>query len=169
MFPNNEFEITLVTYAEYDYRRWFTLSVHWGDYLLYYATQWKGPIVVVYYYNASSLSEKERLTQRAASRPNLRLVPYECSSTVIPINTLKNIGISMVTTTHFIVADVNLLPSSRFLLIVSFEESLYAVLKSTPGYLWRDPYFIGVIPAFEWSHPDYKQAIANEQSTCWLP
>lgn len=72
MFPNNEFEITLVTYAEYDYRRWFTLSVHWGDYLLYYATQWKGPIVVVYYYNASSLSEKERLTteSRFSTQPS---------------------------------------------------------------------------------------------------
>ena len=74
----------------------------------------------------------------------------------------------MVATTHFIVADINLLPSSRFFPDASFEESLYTVLKSTPGYLWRDPSFIGVIPAFEWSHSEYKQSIENEQSTCGL-
>ena len=142
-----------------------TSSVHWGEYLSFYATQWKGPIVVVYYYNASSLSEKAQLTQRAASLSNLRLVPYECSSSAVPVNTLKNKGIAMVTTTHFIVADANLLPSSRSPPCGSSEESLYSVLKSTPGYLWRDPSFVGVIPAFEWSHSDYKQSIENEQST----
>ena len=166
MFPNDEFEITLVTYSEYGFVMQFTSSVHWGEYLSFYATQWRGPIVVVYYYNASSLSEKEQLTQKAAALPNLRLISYECSSSVVPVNTLKNLGISMVATTHFIVADVNLLPSSCLLPCTSFEESLYAVLKSTPGYLWRDPSFIGVIPTFEWSHSDYKQSIENEQSTC---
>lgn len=42
-----------------------------------------------------------------------------------------------------------------------FLENLYAVLKLTPGYLWRDPYFVGVIPAYEWAHPLYDEAVAN--------
>ena len=32
------------------------------------------------------------------------------------------------------------------------------LLKATPGYLWRDKYFVGVIPAFEWSSEYYDQA-----------
>lgn len=45
--------------------------------------------------------------------------------------------------------------------IPPISANLYAVLKLTPGYLWRDPYFIGVIPAYEWAHPRYDDAAAN--------
>lgn len=41
--------------------------------------------------------------------------------------------------------------------------NLYGDILKTPGYLWRDPSFVGVIPVFEWSSDMYKDANAAYQ------
>ena len=75
---------------------------------------------------------------------------------------MKNAGIEAVRTTHYVFAEFDLVPSRAIPEIGAiFLENLYAVLKLTPGYLWRDPYFVGVIPAYEWAHPLYDEAVAN--------
>lgn len=73
----------------------------------------------------------------------LTFTPYRLESDVIPINKLKNLGIQAVSTTHYLFAELNLVPSSSLSPLLSPAESLYRVLKATPGYLWRDPYFVG--------------------------
>ena len=39
------------------------------------------------------------------------------------------------------------------------------MLKATPGYLWRDPFFAGVVPVFEWANEAYDDAKAAYQWT----
>lgn len=48
-------------------------------------------------------------------------------------------------------------------------ESLYKVLKATPGYLWRDPYFVGVVPAYEWSSELYEKAEKSREKMALVP
>ena len=33
--------------------------------------------------------------------------------------------------------------------------NLYDDLMRTPGYLWREPSFVGIIPVYEWSSDNY--------------
>lgn len=128
-----------------------------------YVKQWSGQVILILYYHTSTTKDMNEILTIAKTLPFLSVTPILLSSSIIPINQFKNMGISQVKTTHYIVADFNLYPSSTFLYSASFLESLYSVLKLTPGYLWRDPYFVGVIPAFEWSHSSYPQSIENEK------
>ena len=41
--------------------------------------------------------------------------------------------------------------------------NLYNDLLKTPGYLWRDSAFIGVIPVYEWSSDEYSDSQAAYQ------
>lgn len=98
----------------------------------------------------------------------LTFTPYRLESDVIPINKLKNLGIQAVSTTHYLFAELNLVPSSSLSPLLSPAESLYRVLKATPGYLWRDPYFVGVVPVFEWAHDAYPRGRAQLPALLFL-
>ena len=132
-----------------------------------YVRQWSGPVILVLHYSESTVKDMREIQAIASTLPSLSIISVLLTSTIIPINKFKNLGIAQVKTTHFIVVDFNLYPSSTLFSLISYSESLYRTLKSTPGYLWRDPYFIGVIPAFEWSHPAYPKSRENEKSFCW--
>lgn len=67
-------------------------------------------------------------------------------------------GIDQVVTTHFIFAENNLSPTSLSVSSSSLQANLYGDLLKTPGYLWRDPFFVGVVPVFEWTSDVYKDA-----------
>lgn len=109
----------------------------------------------------------ESLKQELSKFDKLTFTPYRLESDVIPINKLKNLGIQAVSTTHYLFAELNLVPSSTPSPALSPAESLYRVLKATPGYLWRDPYFVGVVPVFEWAHDAYPEAVRNYQYGCF--
>ena len=115
------------------------------------------------YYSPANEGEMEVFKQELRNCSNLTITSYRLESKVIPINKLKNLGIKAVATTHYLFAELNLVPSSSLSSFHSPAESLYQVLKATPGYLWRDPYFVGVVPVFEWTHDAYPEAVRNYQ------
>lgn len=115
------------------------------------------PIVMVLWYKEKEEEEMNTVLSSINQSELLTIIPV-VQDDVVLINRLKNIGIGYVQTTHFLFVEFNLIPSSFHSFIASFIESLYKVLKNTPGYLWRDPYFVGVVPVFEWSSQFYKEA-----------
>ena len=120
--------------------------------------------IVVYYHQ----DEKEKLDafiNTCKMNKRTQCHPFLLQSTVIPVNKLKNMGILHVHTTHFIFAESNLSPTSPSLSSFLYLANLYSELLSTPGYLWRDPFFAGVVPVFEWANEAYKDAKAAYQWT----
>ena len=134
----------------------------WGGYPLSCCLTCR-PVSLVLYYSASAESELRSLTEEASRITSLTITPYRLESSTLPINKLKNIAIRAVVTTHFIFAENNLAPTS----VISFHSSslanLYSDILHTPGYLWRDPYFAGVVPVYEWSDDRYDEAKSSYQ------
>ena len=112
MFPNDVFDISLVTYA----------PVRSLDFLSAYCRHWAGyacgsdvipsPIVVVVYYSQEETEQLESILSQSSSLSNVRLVPFLTKDGAVPVNTLKNRGIDAVSTTHFLFAEFDLIPSS---------------------------------------------------------
>ena len=127
------------------------------------------PIIVVLSYFQKEENDLQRFLT-SLKNSNIHIIPIQ-QENVRGINQLKNIGIDQVRTSHFIFVEFSFVPSSMFSEIFSFNplESLYKVLKTTPGYLWRDQYFAGVVPVFEWSSNQYPKAKASFQSPSSLP
>lgn len=126
-------------------------------------------INIVVYYRPEESSQYSKFLNLCKSRARTRCIPYEWKDDVLPINKLKNMGIDHVVTTHFIFAENNLSPTSEFLFPSSSQQTSTADLIKTPGYLWRDPFFVGVVPVFEWSsdvYDDAKQAFQSLFSLC---
>ena len=67
----------------------------------------------------------------------------QTDSSLYPINTLRNIAIQNVHTSHFFMSDMDMWPSF----------SLHDVLQSLPSYILGDDMFAGIIPAFEIEKP----------------
>ena len=141
--PREDFEVTLVTYFDAKDHRFF----------LPYYTRWTGPAIVVVYYFPDEENEWQTFQQSCKTQPRVRCIPYKVTESPVPINRLKNIGIDSVLTSHYIFAESNLAPTSN----------LYNDLLKTPGYLWRDSAFIGVIPVYEWSSDEYSDSQAAYQ------
>lgn len=127
------------------------------------------PAIMVLWYKEKEEEEMNTFLSTMKQSELLTIIPVVQDDDVILINRLKNIGIGYVQTTHFIFVEFNLIPSSSFSSISSLLESLYKVLKKTPGYLWRDPYFVGVVPVFEWSSQFYKEAEDSRGRISKLP
>ena len=112
VFPNDVFDISLVTYA----------PVRSLSFLSAYCRHWAGfacsryvihsPIVVVVYYSQEETEQLESILSQSSSFSNVRLVPFLLKDGVVPVNTLKNRGIDAVSTTHFLFAEFDLIPSS---------------------------------------------------------
>ena len=121
-------------------------------------------------YFQSEESELQSFLSSFSNQNQVTIIPIQ-QEMVQGINQLKNIGIEHVQTSHFIFVEFSFVPSSILSLLPfhSFLESLYKVLKATPGYLWRDQYFAGVIPVFEWSSTHYANAKKSFQSPASLP
>ena len=66
---------------------------------------------------------------------------------VYPLNRLRNIAITHIKTTHFIVFDMDMWPASNFDSINSIEH-LYRTLHSLPQSYLNSPYAVTIIPAF---------------------
>ena len=123
-------------------------------------------INMVVYYRQGEAELFSQFLSLCKSRARTRCIPYELSDATVPINKFKNLGIDKVVTTHFIFAENNLSPTSRFLSPSSLQANLYGDLLKTPGYLWRDPFFVGVVPVFEWASDAYTDARAAFQFSC---
>lgn len=68
----------------------------------------------------------------------------QTDSSLYPINTLRNIAIKNVHTSHFFMSDMDMWPS----------PNLHDVLQTLPSYILSDDMFAGIIPAFEVKKPD---------------
>ena len=68
--------------------------------------------MVVVYYGQEEAEQLESILSQSSSFSNVRLVPFLLKDGVVPVNTLKNRGIDAVSTTHFLFAEFDLIPSS---------------------------------------------------------
>lgn len=68
--------------------------------------------MVVVYYSQEETEQLESILSQSSSFSNVRLVPFLLKDGVVPVNTLKNRGIDAVSTTHFLFAEFDLIPSS---------------------------------------------------------
>lgn len=88
-------------------------SVESYTYLTNLLKQWQGSIILVLYYNSTSMIEKAKIEDLVTAFPKLTVIPYPMEGNSVPVNHLKNLGINAVKTTHFIVTDINYYPSSK--------------------------------------------------------
>mgnify|MGYP006900210927 CR=1 FL=1 len=170
---NSEFDVTLVTYFEYSRSSSFTTSVKDAAFLKPYFSRWDGfdhevdlmlrAFSIVVYYHEDEKDKMDSFVNTCKMNKRTQCHSFLLQSSTIPINKLKNIGILHVRTTHFIFAERNLSPTSPIPSSRSRVANLYSELLRTPGYLWRDPYFVGVVPVFEWAHDAYPEAVRNYQ------
>ena len=121
------------------------------------------PLCIAVYYHADEKDALSQFVHVCKRNQRTQCIPFLLESSVVPINKLKNIAIRAVVTTHFIFAENNLAPTS----VISFHylslANLYSDILHTPGYLWRDPYFAGVVPVYEWSNDRYDEAKSSYQ------
>lgn len=123
------------------------------------------PINIVAYYHEDESSLIPHFRDVCNSKARVKCIFYQVNE-VIPINKLKNMGIDSVITSHFVFAECNLSPTSIFRLFLLRIANLYNDLLRTPGYLWREPTFVGVIPVYEWSSDSY-EAAKNAYQYCF--
>lgn len=146
---NSEFDVTLVTYFD-------AKDV---AFLKPYFSRWDGAFSIVVYYHEDEKDKMDSFVNTCKMNKRTQCHSFLLQSSTIPINKLKNIGILHVRTTHFIFAERNLSPTTN----------LYSELLRTPGYLWRDPFFAGVVPVFEWANEAYDDAKAAYQKYDAIP
>ena len=130
------FNVTLVTQTD-------TSRLH---YLSECAARWRGPIAAAVLLPPGD--DLESALDGRSFEPHVRLLPMASDHSSVdngtyPINTLRNLAIRSVTTTHFVVLDVDLWPSS----------SLHDSILSSPSSLLRSKYAALVIPAFQLDLP----------------
>ena len=130
------FNVTLVTQTD-------TSRLH---YLSECAARWRGPIAAAVLLPPGD--DLESALDGRSFEPHVRLLPMASDHSSLengtyPINTLRNLAIRSVTTTHFVVLDVDLWPSS----------SLHDSILSSPSSLLRSKYAALVIPAFQLDLP----------------
>lgn len=110
--------------------------------------RWHGPIGVAVYFPARACGKAPALLQKVRSSyglPDIVKLAYLCGdSDGYPINKLRNLGIKQLATTHFIMLDVDLMPS----------EELLTALSNLPANFLADERAALVVPAFEWTHND---------------
>lgn len=79
-------------------------------------------MVIVAYFFPNELEYKAHFQTICEMKSNLNCL-FHPLETIIPINQLKNLGIDAVTTTHFLFAECNLVPTSiLFLHLFTFSE-----------------------------------------------
>ena len=172
-----EFDVTLVTYFRYCFFFiWYyiqspgSVQSFQGFHLtlgrVYFAIDQFTcrAINIVVYYQESEQNRFQEANEICKNRARTRCIPYVIRDNVIPINKFKNMAIEKVITTHFLFVENNLSPTSmsNFLPVLRLAN-LYGDLLKTPGYLWRDPSFVGVVPVFEWASDAYDDAKATYQ------
>ncbi|KAJ8608717.1 hypothetical protein CTAYLR_009656 [Chrysophaeum taylorii] len=104
--------------------------------------RWEGPIVLAVYTDRSTVVEKET---SCGDRVDYRIVPATkevfARHNAYPVNRLRNLAISRVKTSHFLMSDVDLWPD------VFLLRRLQALAEAEPD-VFRDPWRAIVVPAF---------------------
>ncbi|KNB44710.1 hypothetical protein JH06_3186 [Blastocystis sp. subtype 4] len=106
--------------------------------------RWKGPIICVLYSNSlNEIMQIENELSQVQLRRNVQLIVYnvteDCYSfSNYPINVLRNIGISLVRTTHYIMLDIDAWPAWNV------EEEMMRI----PDFILRDPDSVIILPIF---------------------
>jgi len=115
--------------------------------------RWKGPIVLVVYFNASNTAEKPwlQVLDWNAACPQIKLIPVPASQDEqewqYPVNKLRNIGLDALETTLFLMMDADFLPSGEL------EANIKYHFLSTSKFYFkkakRQHRIAMVVPAFE--------------------
>jgi len=115
--------------------------------------RWKGPIVLVVYFNASNTAEKPwlQVLDWNAACPQVKLIPVPASQDEqewqYPVNKLRNIGLDALETTLFLMMDADFLPSGEL------EANIKYHFLSTSKFYFkkakRQHRIAMVVPAFE--------------------
>ena len=122
----------------------------------------RSPAVIALLYRSNETSLLSSFQSTCASFHRVVCFPFLLENARVPLNKIKNAGIDRVSTSHFLVAEPNLSPTSPFFpRFCSFLANLYDTLLRTPAYLWRDSSFAGVIPVYEWASPFYHEAVSS--------
>ena len=111
--------------------------------------RWKGPMVVIVYYDNSEKTNKMNPSKQwSHSCPQTQFISYhekeedgKKENPYYPINKLRNIGLDHVTTSHVLVLDIDLIPS----------EDLYEIAKKylPKQKIQEDANTALIVPAFE--------------------
>lgn len=87
-------------------------------------------------------------------------------TSIFPINRLRNIAITNVVTTHFVVLDMDMWPACRPLLGLSPVDDTYDTLVSLPSSYLQNDYFVTIIPAFSFYDSFLKQFPCDDFERC---
>lgn len=150
-------------------------------YLPYVIQKWEGfrlfsciisrPISIAVFVHLSELNQTEQFIRDSRFPDRVRLTLYivdvtskpDCvivrnstyggcfSRTVYPINRLRNIAIAEVTTSHFVLFDMDVWPSCDSSALSSCVADTYSILLHLPKRYYTNPYNVMIIPAFSLS------------------
>jgi len=73
-----------------------------------------------------------------------------------PVNTLRNIGLSALTTSHYLMLDIDFLPSAY----------LHELIDTQKGKLFEDPKQTLIVPAFQRQGPDDGTNVCDDGESC---
>lgn len=133
----SRYNITLVTVGSRN--RLFVMPI--------FVRRWNGPVVFTIYLKEEEVATFDRFLLQPNSSvlcyPHIQIFTYVASEGSFfhenyPINILRNIGIHHVSTSHFVLVDIDMW----------FSYSSYEVLMELPSVITEDPFAVVVIPAF---------------------
>jgi hypothetical protein len=129
----SRFDVTLVSQSSEE-RLWMVrpLSRRWG-----------GPVsIAIFLEDPQIRALSEAAVAQAEQQPGVTITTVDgANSSVYPINALRNMAVARVTTSHFLLTDIDLWPSN---------EAYRRVLALGPTYL-RRPRTAVLLPAFEYT------------------
>lgn len=105
---------------------------------------------------SNSLNETVSITNELSKvelRENVHIIVYavmeDCYSySNYPINVLRNIGISLVNTTHYIMLDIDAWPACTDVVVDSFLGNAEEEMMRIPDSILRDPDSVIILPIF---------------------
>ena len=175
------YSITFVSQMRYYSWLNIMSSVQRLFYLPYVIQKWEGfrqftcvnsrPISIALFVHKSELNQTEQYIQEAHFPVRVRLILYivdvtskpDCvivrnstyggcfPRTVYPINRLRNLAIADVTTSHFVLFDMDVWPSCHSTVPSSHVADTYSILLRLPKCYYTNPYNVMIIPAFSLS------------------
>lgn len=84
-----------------------------------------------------------------------------------PINKLRNLAIDFVTTTHYIVLDMDVHLSSMMRLLIPHSiDNVYESLMNVPSFQWNDYHTVVIVPLFFFTSEGVNVADCNNLKNC---
>lgn len=141
---------------------WVICSITHFSYLYYQVAFWMGyclfsmfidsPIEGVIAVKNDEAATFKSLIKNGSFPSRVRIHSYQNDMTSFPINHLRNLAYQYTTTTHVLIADIDVFPDRKIDCVILYKASLYAEFLSLPPWLVDDPKQVVVLPLFETTH-----------------